>query len=755
MAKTRCPMCGKDNPEELEVCQFCDARLKPLIASSPPPATPAPEDDATPGREDEGPLPPVKGVADEDGVPDWLDQLRNESVVEDTSPAQTGSLSLAEEEEVSSLKEGEDWMQRIRSLQEDGPPPEESADTLEHPASEEETVAELPDWLQNFEVETSKEEEPELPDWLRLEDDEVTQPEAVESAPPLESQPFPEEGTKELASGEQGLADRFTRPEPAEEPPEPAIVAEEETPTRKGLTDGDHLNVGEEDLPDWLGDLGVDELPSETLDMPEALEGDELPDWLKRMGTGELTLPEIEPAEEESPSTGEDEEIPSWLSHLGSVVTGAVDDEYAFDVEEEDFPLLDEDDIDQELLDVESLPEWLGEAEGEVSAEEGSAEPDLTPAELPGWLAALRPEEGGEIKAEPEEEFVESAGPLAGLRNVLAAEPEIAELKKPPAYSLKLQVSPSQQTQARLLEELISSEGEALPVPTPPLVSTQRVLRWLIAFLLFLLVGFVVVAGGGQVAVPFVAREAVATSKLISSLPERAPVLVAFDYEPGLAGEMNATAAAVVDHLMLKGARLTLVSTLPTGPAIAEFFIHRLQTRHGYQSGLDYVNLGYIPGGATGLQGFARTPKRILPRAFDGTHTPWASAPLNDVNLLSDFEMVVIITDNADTVRSWVEQVQPHIGDTPLITVISAQAEPLVRPYFGQGADAQVRGIISGIIGGVSYEVAIGQRNLGGSYWDAFSVSLILAVGVILLGGVLQVVQYLLLWSKAHRGEGK
>ena len=31
MSDVRCPMCGKPNPEELEECRFCGARLKPVI----------------------------------------------------------------------------------------------------------------------------------------------------------------------------------------------------------------------------------------------------------------------------------------------------------------------------------------------------------------------------------------------------------------------------------------------------------------------------------------------------------------------------------------------------------------------------------------------------------------------------------------------------------------------------------------------------------------------------------------------------
>jgi hypothetical protein len=224
-------------------------------------------------------------------------------------------------------------------------------------------------------------------------------------------------------------------------------------------------------------------------------------------------------------------------------------------------------------------------------------------------------------------------------------------------------------------------------------------------------------------------------------------VLLAFDYEPGTAGEMNAAASALVDHLMLKGSRLTLVSTLPTGPAMAEYFVQTAQRQHTYTSGQQYTNLGYIPGGATGLLSFAQTPQWIFPLSYDGAY-PWETQPLRDVSAISDFALVVLITDDPDSARSWVEQVQPWIGDTPLITVVSAQAEPMVRPYYGSGPDAQVRGIVSGLAGGAAYEVAVGRTNLGRQYWDAFSVSLVIAVSSILIGGVASVVQSILNWSK-------
>jgi hypothetical protein len=81
---------------------------------------------------------------------------------------------------------------------------------------------------------------------------------------------------------------------------------------------------------------------------------------------------------------------------------------------------------------------------------------------------------------------------------------------------------------------------------------------------------------------------------------------------------------------------------------------------------------------------------------------------LENINALADFTLVVVITDDPDVARSWIEQVEPELDDTPLIMVLSAQAKPLVYPYF-TSVPKQVNGIVSGVVGGAFYERGIGR----------------------------------------------
>jgi hypothetical protein len=223
----------------------------------------------------------------------------------------------------------------------------------------------------------------------------------------------------------------------------------------------------------------------------------------------------------------------------------------------------------------------------------------------------------------------------------------------------------------------------------------------------------------------------------VNTLTTNDIVLVAFDYQPGLAGEMQAASASVIDNIMLRGARLVFVSTTPTGPIQAEHYLDTVQSQHTYIRGMDYVNLGYIPGGISGLQAFAQNPQRILPTTLDGKPA-WETELLKNLSDIADFSMLLVITDDPNLARGWIEQVQPALDGVPLITVVSAQVEPMVRPYY-DSYQAQIDGLISGLTGGASYEV-ISQPNLARSYWDSFNMTLIVAICSVLIGGVINII---------------
>ena len=101
------------------------------------------------------------------------------------------------------------------------------------------------------------------------------------------------------------------------------------------------------------------------------------------------------------------------------------------------------------------------------------------------------------------------------------------------------------------------------------------------------------------------------------SIPDGAPLLVAFDYEPARAGEMETAAAPMFDQmLLLHHPHLTFISTSETGAILTERFISGPLAGHNYQSGVEYLNLGYLPGGQMGIHAFAQNPSGTSEFAF-------------------------------------------------------------------------------------------------------------------------------------------
>lgn len=314
-----------------------------------------------------------------------------------------------------------------------------------------------------------------------------------------------------------------------------------------------------------------------------------------------------------------------------------------------------------------------------------------------------------------------------------------------------LEASQAQLSNAALMEQLVKSEGAGLPPVTRPSIPHKPFLRVVIATVLILVIALSLFPGlvTFQAGLPVMTDESLAFFQFVQGLTPGAPVLVAVDYQPALTGEMEMIAGPVLEHLAVQGAYLTLVSTVPSGPVQAERLVEEVNKKsdHQYLTPEEYTNLGYIPGGATGLRSFAEAPRSSFPQPLSADQG-WQGAQLQNVYNLSDFAQLIVITDNPETARAWLEQAKSWLGGPPLLMVLSAQAAPLVRPYF-EAVPQRVQGFVSGMAGGVAYESLTNRTWSARSTWSAFNIGLLAAFILILVGGVYSAVQA----RQARRGD--
>ncbi len=764
-------------------------------------------------------------AAPAEDLPDWLAEMKA-SPIEDAEPAApAGDAALpawlseegqAEEKEPAAPAEDiPDWMAAIGGeTASSEPSPAAEADLPDWLSSEGESVqpepaafdADIPDWMKEEREETAPEPAApveEMPDWLT----------DLGDAPPVPTEPAPaqqdEEELPDWLLGESGIREP-EQAAPAAEVPDWMTEFEGE-PSASPEPAAKEAAEETEDVPDWLAEADdatlIDKaLESEPSDISEWLEeepldvsppeaADDVPDWFSEI---ESSVPAVAeeapdafsafPEEAESALEGGDEEdAPDWLSDIQGepIEPGPAAEEldsgvaiWAMDDDSPSFASVDDATID-ELFDDSSLPDWLSDVsdddDDDLGLRDESVEEDAegdSSAErtevMPEWLQAMRPSgegEGAALKEQREGEL-ERVGPLAGLRALLPAEPAVVRAGKPATYSVKLQITEAQQKHIDVFQKMIEDESHPQPITTETMVSSQHILRWIVAAVLFVVLLLPLIIPMEPIPLPDNIPSVNTTHQLISALPAGAPVLVAFDYEPGLSGELDAAAAIVADHLMLKDARFAFVSTSPLGAALGEHFLQKTQKTvddikgilYDYKPGEQYVNLGYISGGTAGLLNFAIAPQKTVSLPFDDANlgqiilepeanNAWNTPALEGVNTLSDFALTIVITDDPDTARSWIEQVQPALRRNSLVMIVSAQAEPLMLPYY-ESSEQQVSGMVTGLVGAAAYEARQGRSLLAGQYWNSFGFGILVAQALIFFGGAYNLI---MAWQKRSK----
>ncbi len=346
--------------------------------------------------------------------------------------------------------------------------------------------------------------------------------------------------------------------------------------------------------------------------------------------------------------------------------------------------------------------------------------------------------DGLEVTNLPKDEVLETTKSLAGeKRNI---QKKVSELEP---YLREAQVNPADQSNALLLQQIITNEGKSRLPEHQQTFNYKPFWRILFAGFLILAITISLIPGllDFRVNYPDANNEAITFFQYVQGIWPGAPVLVSVDYQPALTGEMESVAGPIITHLLSQGAYLVLVSTQPTGPIQAERLIDvtRQKTNQMLIQPAGYTNLGYIPGASTGLRTFAEHPHDMIPTGIDG-RLAWQEASLQNISRLSDFAQVIVITDNLDTVRAWVEQVQPLLGQSPLLMALSAQVAPLALPYY-EAPNQQIQGMVSGMAGGAAYEALTNRPWKAGEYWIAFNIGVFVAFLLIVAGGIYFAIQ--------------
>lgn len=376
------------------------------------------------------------------------------------------------------------------------------------------------------------------------------------------------------------------------------------------------------------------------------------------------------------------------------------------------------------------LPDWLEvppEFEDEMFRAgrpvEAGEEEEMPLAEIPPWLEALRPEEAGGVAHPGEvEEPPEEAGLLKGISGTLSAEPILAIPPRATALP-EVALSALAYEQAEVFDGVVREPARASPEMARP-KRLDKLVASTVRSIIYLIVATAVIA-------PMLLRSTwsganmPATSSTIDmyntieSLPADSAVLVSYDYDTALAGEMTPQVTAVVSHLIGRHIRLLNVSLTPEGGRLSQQVLDELAEGYAYEEGKDYLNLGYVVGVESG-------PRSIVEGLGDPRWTDF-------VGDLADVSLIVEFAGAPEYLRLWLEQVQgPY--QVPMVAGVSASVDPFARPYYGNHAQRQLLGMVTGLVGAAQYERRSGRPGPALASMDSQSVVHV-AIVLLILGG--------------------
>jgi len=211
-------------------------------------------------------------------------------------------------------------------------------------------------------------------------------------------------------------------------------------------------------------------------------------------------------------------------------------------------------------------------------------------------------------------------------------------------------------------------------------------------------------------------------SDIIEKVPEGSPVCFAITTSASYWSELGPVSLAISNHLFQNNLKVVYVTFGVEAPILIERTIKDAKKPANLEYGRDYVNLGYIAGGETGIGAFSKNPK-LNPVDYRGKQVETLSI-MKDINNLDDFSVVIYITSGAhdEYFRQWGD------FDVPILVGAQSAGVQMLMPYYDSGAASAY---IASLRGAAEYETLIGIPGKGLARMD--SVQMIFLLGIILI----------------------
>lgn len=220
--------------------------------------------------------------------------------------------------------------------------------------------------------------------------------------------------------------------------------------------------------------------------------------------------------------------------------------------------------------------------------------------------------------------------------------------------------------------------------------------RWI-----FLAIGVLVVglyATGERGAIP----ENVYARRYFETIEALAPgslVVLSADFDPASAAELAPMYDATLHHLFRRDVRIISIATWPAAPPFSQSAFASLGPRYGKTYGVDWVELGFLPGDDVAMGKIGQSLKDAFPTDERGTPVEQIPILAGDVGQgFSGIDLLITLSAGYPGILEWIAQAGGRYN-VPLLTGTTAVQTPDLFAFYPN----QLRGFLGAATGATMY----------------------------------------------------
>ena len=235
-----------------------------------------------------------------------------------------------------------------------------------------------------------------------------------------------------------------------------------------------------------------------------------------------------------------------------------------------------------------------------------------------------------------------------------------------------------------------------------------------------------------------IGRESQAWKEYLEAIPNDSVIFFSMDYGVSGMPELFPMTVSTMHYLwsncQANNWKIVVVAFWTQGPLVFRTVLDQLspESTYGVEYGVDWIELGWIPGSETGMAALATDIWGQAPRDYIENQPMTAHPMMEEIRTAEDVDLVISIETGTPGLPEWLRQWNTPFG-VPFIVGCIGVSVPGMAPYLASG---QLSALMPGLTASGEFEILINRPGLAVAGLDAVSMSHLLVVLLVLIGNI-------------------